>query len=662
MNQTIELLSLLYELSLTNLKHLTPHETAKNFIRKFLSRKSLHAGAVWVIDYYDEHLITFQKIYSIPETDEFKAVEMSTFHQAFGESEMSIRSSPLFAGEESQEGRYVYFKLGDFGLLELFHNGMTPVVFSKDSFRPFLDVITQFAVSLESGFSYQKLQIEIRQREEAEKLLKDSEEKYKRIIDNIKLGLMEVDNDEIIQHANKPFLELTGYELSELVGKNASEVFLDPDAKKAMQAQNESRRKGESSSYEISLRSKSGEEKWAIISGAPNYNKKGELIGSIGIHLDITEEKKLRLENEFKDTQLKKLFEKSLDALITMDADGNVFEWSPRATEIFGYTAEEIIGKKMSDAIIPAELREFHEKGMKHYLKTGEGPVLNNRIEVLGLRKTGEEFPIELTIFPLKYREAHYFTAFVRDITQIKASKENMEKALARQKELNTLKSKFISMTSHELRTPLTTIKSNTELLGYQLDHHDNLQRDRLIKNVSRINDNVERLNQLINNILMIGKLDSDKVPFNPERMDVHHYVTNDLRNDFKARQQTFKLVENGEVSEVLLDKKLFSHIIVNLLENAFKYSEGSQTPELIVSYNKDQLKISVKDYGIGIPEEDQEKLFETFYRASNVGNIQGTGLGLSIVKQFVELHGGSIEVESHMGEGTTFIVNFPIK
>ncbi len=660
MNQTVELLTLLYELSLTNLKHLKPQETARNFVRKFLSRKSLHAGSVWVIEYYDENQMMLSKVYAMPDKPEHQEIAMTVFNQAFQDHNMYVSSQSLFQ-EEIDSGAYAYFKLGDFGILELYHNGSLPIDFSMESFRPFQDVIAQFAVSLESGFSYQLLQSEIAQRQEAEKSLKNSEEKYKRIIDNIQLGLMEVDNDEIIQYANKPFLDLTGYKLEEILGENASDHLLNPEWREVMAKHNESRKEGDSSSFEIELKDKYGQEKWVIISGAPNYNKKGELIGSIGIVLDITEEKKLREENEFKSIQLRKLYEKSLDALISIDGDGEIFEWSPQATEIFGYTEQEIIGQNISEKIVPHQFRGAHDAGMKKYHETGEGPVLNNRIEIIGLKKSGEEFPIELTVFPLKFKEDQYFTAFIRDITEIKQSKENMEKALARQKELNNLKSQFVSMTSHELRTPLTTIRSNTELMSYQLESDDELTRARLIKNVSRIDDNVDRLNQLINNILTIGKLDSDKVPFQPKPLNIDAYIEDHVLKDYRVRKQEVSFTSQGTRKDIELDQRLFNQIVNNLVENAIKYSPDGAPPEVRAIYHEKELELHIKDHGIGIPDEDQEKLFDTFYRASNVGNIQGTGLGLAIVQQFVKLHGGTIKVESKVGEGTNFILNFLI-
>ena len=662
MDKTVDLLTLLYELSLTNTKHQNPQDTARKFIKKFLARKSLQYGAVWKVQAVTEEQVIYSCIYSMPSQAASESVlDRKKWPNLFSKGILEEFSSSLF--DKSLDGKFIYFKLGAFGLLEFYDDGKTSN-FSKESFYPFIDVISQFGINLESSYAFQSLETEIKLRKNAQKLLKSNEDKYRRIIDNIKLGLMEVDNDEIIQYANQPFLELTGYSIEELVGEKASDIFIDEADKKSVELinnQNKSRKEGKSNSYEIKILGKDGKERWAIISGAPNYDGSGELVGSIGIHLDITEEKKLREENEFKNTQLQKIFEKSLDALISIDKEGKVFEWSPQAESIFGYSYEEIEGKTLNESIIPHKYREAHQNGMKNYFKTGEGPVLNSRIEITALKKTGEEFPIELTIFPLKFKDKHYFTAFVRDITEIKRSKESMEQALERQKELNEMKSQFISTTSHELRTPLTTIKTNTELLSYQLNSPKDPDRKKLLKNIERVDNNVERLNHLINNILTIGKLDAQKVPYDPEPVFVSDFIVKAILPDYRHRGHVIECHVRGEKYQRKIDKKLFLHIMNNLLENGIKYTLDNRSPEVTVVYG-DELEIHVKDHGIGIPGSDQSNLFSKFFRASNVGNIQGTGLGLSIVHDYVQVHGGNINLESKEGVGTTFIIKFPKK
>ena len=661
MEKTLDLLSLLYELSLANTKHKDPKDTAEEFIKKFLARKSFLYGAIWNISGGDGNNIYLNRLYSIPHDLKKATIDVSVFKQSFNDEKLVVTNHSLL-NESKLKGHFAYFLLKDAGIFELY-DPQDRESLKLENLKPFEDVVQQLAVNLESGYAYLQIQREIEQRKIAENSLKTNEEKYRRIINNIKLGLLEVDNHDVIQHANTPFLELTGYNLDELIGKKATDILLDqndPQSFNQIKKQNALRKEGISDSYELKILNKLGDPKWAIISGAPNYDDQGKVIGSIGIHLDITEEKKLREENEFKSNQLQKLFDMSLDALISITQNGEVFEWNHQAESIFGYTESEIIGQKINDTIIPHHHRDGHKKGMKNFLETGHGPVLNNRIEITGLKKNGEEFPIELTIFPLKFKEYYYFTAFIRDITEIKNSKENMERALNRQKELNDLKSQFISMTSHELRTPLTTIKSNTELINYQVENPEHLNIDKLAKNTKRIDNNVERLNSLINNILLIGKLDSKKIPFSPENFDLSNFIRQKILSDFKSRGTDIIFKQSGKAFSVRLDKTLFTHIINNLIENAIKYTKNEVPPELEINFKSKYFEVKVKDHGIGIPQDEVEKLFDTFFRASNVDNIQGTGLGLSIVHEFVKLHSGEIKVKSRLNKGTTFTISFP--
>ncbi len=659
--QTVELLSLLYELSLTNLHHQNPKETAEKFIKKLLSRKSLTFGAAWKINGGNQNTLGLQRIYSMPEAPEETELPIKVYKKYLDHQPLIVLDHSIISPIDTA-GRFAYFKLGDFGILELYDGRESNNQLSDSALAPYLDVIKQFANSLQSGFWYELIQEVMAMKDEAEKSLRANEEKYRRIIDNIQLGLMEVDNDEIIQFANKSLLNFLEYDLEEMVGQNASDLLVAEEEKDILAKENQKRQAGVSSSYEVSIRSKSGKKKWAVISGAPNYDRSGAIIGSIGIHMDITEQKLLRKENEFKNQQLKKLFDQSLDALVSIDQQGLIFEWSPQAEKIFGYKAAEVINKPLSDTIIPKQYREAHTAGMKKYLETGEGPVLNSRIEITAVRKTDEEFPIELTIFPLEHGDKKYFTAFIRDITEIKKAKESMENALKQQQELNNLKSQFVAMTSHELRTPLTTIKANLELVNHQIGQQDGPNPEKIKTNIDRISHNADRLNQLIGNILLIGQLESKKIPFRPEPIFPHEFISNEVLDDYHSQNLPVANEVVGTPQLLPMDKTLFHHVMTNLLDNAIKYSEDAQIPEVSTVYHKKSVEVAVQDHGVGIPQEDQDKLFGSFFRGSNVGNVKGTGLGLAIVEEFVKLHGGAVKVQSKVGQGTTFTLYFPME
>lgn len=686
------------------------------------------------------------------------------------------------------------------------------------------------------------------------KLVLSNEQKYREIIENIDLGLMEVDLAENILFANESFCKSTGYTLEEIKGKNASKVFAPEDVRfqKLIGEHNDLRMEGKSTVYEMSLTKKDGTHAWMMISGAPVKDINGKVVGSIGIHHDITSRKleeinkksllkelesrnkeliknqeflkaindfvtglmhsnniedivhnitqgtieKFQFEdcvvylmneqktelhqitaygpknnngkinnpiviplgqgivgsvaksgraeiindtskdpryivddemryselavpiisdeevigvidsehsqkNFFKkahletlttianlsatkikssiirskksisdraliesEEKLRSIINSSLDAVITIDESGIVTEWNPQAIELFNFSKEEAIGEKLSNLIIPEEFRAMHDKGMEHWRKTGEGPVLNKRIEIVGINKEGLSFPIELSIVPVKSKGKHFFSAFVRDITPRKEAEKQMHDALEKQKELVELKSRFVSMTSHEFRTPLTTVKVNIELIEYQLEKLNAEMGNKFRKNFSRIASEVKRLTELMDDILIIGRIESGKTPFKPKKINIVEFIRQIVDTSFSKRRDGRKVefFSNENEIEGMIDPHVYDHIVCNLLSNALKYSKGKANPEIHLNKKDDCLEIRVRDYGIGIPEHDLENIFDSFYRASNVENIQGTGLGLAIVKEYAEMHNASLSIESILNKGTEITIKQPIE
>jgi signal transduction histidine kinase len=300
---------------------------------------------------------------------------------------------------------------------------------------------------------------------------------------------------------------------------------------------------------------------------------------------------------------------------------------------------------------------------MKKYLKTGVGPVLNQRIEVTAMRRSGEEFPIELSIIPILRGKKHSFTAFIRDITLAKRTKDEMEKSLIKERELNELKSRFVSMTSHEFRTPLTTIKQNVDLIGYQLEASLPNAKENFNRYFQRIDSEIGRVTNLMNDILLLGKIEAGKVEISKRNEDLVQLANQCIQKICQGRldQRGIKLETKGIERPVQIDLQLMEHVLTNIMSNSLKYSPDEKDPELTISFRSlSEVIISCKDLGIGIPKKDQKGLFSSFYRTTNVKNIQGTGLGLSIVKEFVVMHGGTIEVVSDTNQGATFIISIP--
>ncbi len=247
-----------------------------------------------------------------------------------------------------------------------------------------------------------------------------------------------------------------------------------------------------------------------------------------------------------------------------------------------------------------------------------------------------------------------------RDITKRKGIETEIRKALEKEKELGELKSRFVSMTSHEFRTPLTTILSSSELL----EHYRHKWADeKQLTHLHRIQNAVAHMTQMLNDVLIIGKAEVGKLDFDPVPLDLTDFCRY-LLEEMQLNAQTQHVIDFNTPHQSIpsrMDEKLLRHIFFNLLSNAIKYSQSSSTIQFNLDCQDNYAVLTIQDQGIGIPSADLPRLFESFHRATNVGNIPGTGLGLSIVKKCVDTHQGEIAVESELGVGTTFIVKLPI-
>jgi signal transduction histidine kinase len=240
------------------------------------------------------------------------------------------------------------------------------------------------------------------------------------------------------------------------------------------------------------------------------------------------------------------------------------------------------------------------------------------------------------------------------------ANKE-LEDSLEREKELGKLKSSFIAVASHQFRTPLAVIQSNAELLEMLNNMGVKQEPEKYAKVTSRITAAIAKMTNLMDDVLTLGKLTSGSVRCTPEDIDLVDFCEK-MAEEFNSIQQDGRVLDfvtDGEAYKIQLDPKLLTHSLTNLISNAFKYSKGKENPQLSIHFKPTEVVLSVKDYGLGIPEEEQLHLFEPFFRADNVTEIQGTGLGLSIAKEYVEINKGSIVAKSILGKGSCFEIIF---
>ena len=247
-----------------------------------------------------------------------------------------------------------------------------------------------------------------------------------------------------------------------------------------------------------------------------------------------------------------------------------------------------------------------------------------------------------------------------QEITERKQNEKRIRDALAKEKELGELKSRFVSMASHEFRTPLASILALTETLRA---YRHRLDEEQIEQRLAKIQEQVGHLKDIMEDMLQLARLQARRTEFNPTRFNLDELCRSILDEFLNQPAVAHQLIYtcSDALRDVILDKKLMRQIINNLLSNAVKYSPAATTIQVTLADAQEMLVLTVSDEGIGIPAADLNHLFEPFHRAVNVGTISGTGLGLVITKESIELHGGTITLESQVGVGTTFTVSIPI-
>jgi len=243
-------------------------------------------------------------------------------------------------------------------------------------------------------------------------------------------------------------------------------------------------------------------------------------------------------------------------------------------------------------------------------------------------------------------------------LQKLEESQLELSEALDKEKQLNEIKSSFVSLASHEFRTPLSTVLSSAALISKYTQHEEQDKRERHVK---RIKDSVKHLNNLLEDFLSLGKLEEGKIGAKAESFEVKEFledVKEELNAIMKPGQEIH--IENISNGQFVTDPRLLKNILINLLSNAVKFSPENTTIQMNAAQTGNKLILSVKDQGIGISEEDQKHMFTSFFRGKNAINIQGTGLGLHIVQRYADLIQGEVKLESKLGTGTTVIVELP--
>jgi PAS domain S-box-containing protein len=363
-------------------------------------------------------------------------------------------------------------------------------------------------------------------------------------------------------------------------------------------------------------------------------------------------------------------------AIIATTAEGIIQIFNPAAQILLGYHANEVVHK--ATPLLFHDEREILDRALRYTETYGRGIApdyevftvvarlgLVDESEWTAVRKDGSRFPVFLSITALYDRNENItgYLHIASDITERKRAEEELLNALKKEKELSEIKSGVVTMVSHEFRTPLATILSSMEMLQRYGTNWTEEKAAKAEKHYRRVKDSILRLTTLLDDVLLIGKVEAGKMSFVPATLSLTslcNSITEELNSVGSSRGTLIHCTIDGGLSEYVGDAKLLRHIITNILSNAVKYSPDGSVVEFFVYAEGPRIFMVVRDRGIGIAEDDLPHVFEPFRRAKNVGEIQGTGFGLSIVKQCVELHGGTITVKSTIGEGTTVTVSLP--
>ena len=410
-------------------------------------------------------------------------------------------------------------------------------------------------------------------------------------------------------------------------------------------------------------------------------------------------------ENLFREIKkFEALFEYATLPILLVNKSGSIILANGQALNLFKYSENEMTLLNVED-LMPMKFWSRHQSHRNGYVNVPQTRMMGAGMELSAIKKSGEEFPVEISLGHYKIDEETYTIAFILDITQrieiestlrkqadqmekakkeieklnqgletkvdqrtkelmdtmtaLEKSKDELTLALSKERELSDLKSRFVSMASHEFRTPLSTIQSSVSLIGKYTEQEDQEKR---MKHIQRVHSAVSNLTDILNDFLSIGKIEEGKISIHKTVFDLSEQISRIVNEIIPILKKGQKIqYDHQGPTEVELDNTLISNIMINMLSNASKFSNENSIINIKTEVNKEYILISIQDNGLGIAEDDKKHLFERFFRGKNVVNIQGTGLGLHIVSKYIEIMNGTIEVESELETGTTFIIKFNI-
>ena len=383
------------------------------------------------------------------------------------------------------------------------------------------------------------------------------------------------------------------------------------------------------------------------------------------------------------------IFQFATEGILLTNEKGEILHVNPSAEKLFGYNKGELIDEKI-EILIPKRFADKHVAHRDGFVKAPQARKMGSGMDLVGMKKDGSEFPIEVSLSPFSSDEGKFVVAFISDVTLRKITEENLKnysadlekqvadrtvilqeviielektknevhQALQKEIEVNEMKTRFVSMASHEFRTPLATILSSLSLVKKYGDQNETVSQ---LKHIQKIKSSISHLTDILNDFLSVSKLEEGKVKNNVENFNIKEFIE-EVISDMESLCKWGQIINYSHTGDefILLDKKLMRHILFNLISNSVKFSDENTQINIVTENSANEFKLSIEDQGIGITEKDKSNMFERFFRARNALNIAGTGLGLNIIKNYIKLMNGNISFKSVENKGTTFYLNFP--
>lgn len=512
----------------------------------------------------------------------------------------------------------------------------------------------------------------LRVRAAAAAVIAEQAERLRTTLASIGDAVIATDMDGKVTHLNAVAETLTGWSQEEAQGKALEKVF---------HIVNETTREVVESPVIKALRegvivglanhtiliAKNGSEHAIDDSAAPIRCKDGKIVGCVLVFRDVSEERAADRALRTSEGRKSAILTSALDCIISMDHEGRIVDFNPAAEKTFGFSCAEVIGRTVAETIIPPEYRGAHERGLAHFAATGEGPVLGKRLELPAQRADGSQFPCELAITHTRLPDQPpFFTAYLRDITEQKQSREALRLAAEQLTQADRNKDEFLAMLAHELRNPLAPMRNAVQLLNMAGVGEEDLHKAQHI-----LERQIENMGRMINDLLDVSRITKGKIELRKKPVKLESILTASaslIRTSLADHGQELTVSMPKETVYLNADATRLEQVFGNLLSNACKYSGDGSHISLKAECNgaaqPPEVRVTVSDDGLGIAPELLPHVFDLFVQSTRSLDRAhgGLGIGLTLVQRLVALHGGRVEAHSGgPGKGAEFVVRLPV-